>query len=171
MYRRYSLFPIQYPHLFSLYEKQRDAFWVPKEVDLEEDIKDWREKLSPDDKKFLVYVLAFFAQADGIVLENLGTNFSGDTDIPEARLFYGIQEGIESIHWEMYNLLIETLILDPTAKNKAFNAIEHYPSIRKKADWMLKWMSNDRSYLERLVAFTCAEGIFFFSSFCCNLLL
>ena len=161
----YSLFPIKYPTLYEYYEKQRDAFWVPAEVDLADDIKDWRDKLNDQQKTFITYILAFFAQADGIVLENIEENFSLDIDIAEFKIFYGIQSGIEAIHWEMYSILIDTLINDSELKSKAFQAIQHYPSIKKKADWMKKWMTNDEPYLHRLIAFACAEGIYFSSSF------
>lgn len=164
-FHRYSLFPIKYPTLYKFYENQRDNFWVPKEIDLETDVKEWREKLTSDDRHFLIHTLAFFAQADGIVLQNLDNNFSIDIDIPEASIFYGIQAGIEAIHWETYALLIETLIDDPEEKNRAFNAIENYPCIREKAEWISKWMNNERPFLERLVAFACTEGIFFSSAF------
>lgn len=162
---RYTLFPIKFPKLYNFYEKQRDAFWVPNEVDLEVDVNDWRNKLTDNDKHFLTHTLAFFAQADGIVLNNLNNNFSIDCDIPEANIFFGIQAGIEAIHWEMYSILIETLIDNPDLKNNALNAIENYPCIQKKANWMLKWMDSDLDLEKRLVAFACAEGIFFSSAF------
>ncbi len=166
-FARYSLFPIKFPSLYEFYKKQRDSYWVPNEVDLETDINEWRTKLSDNDKHFLTTTLAFFAQADGIVLRNLHVNFSMDIDIPEASLFYGIQGGIEAIHWEMYAILIDTLINDISVREQAFNAIENYPCIKKKAEWMTKWMSStvNSNYLERLVAFACAEGIFFSSAF------
>lgn len=164
-FTRYSLFPIQFPKLYDYYKKQRDAFWVPAEVDLETDVKDWRVNLTDSDRKFLLYTLSFFAQADGIVLRNLNINFSFDVDIPEANLFFGIQAGIEAIHWEMYSLLIETLITDPTQKDLAFNAIENYPCIKAKAEWMESFMTQENSITERLIAFACAEGIFFSSAF------
>ena len=130
-FERYSLFPIKFPTLYKFYEDQRDNFWVPKEVDLETDVKEWRENLTENDRYFLIHTLAFFAQADGIVLRNLDVNFSIDIDIPEASVFYGIQAGIEAIHWEMYGLLIQTLITDAKIRQKAFNAIEYYPCIRQ----------------------------------------
>jgi len=164
-YKRFSLFPIKYPSLFKLYEDQRDNFWVPKEVDLTTDVKEWDSVLTDNDRHFLTFTLSFFAQADGIVLKNLNNNFSIDIDIPEASLFYGIQAGIEAIHWEMYGQLIDTLIKDSKQKELAFNAIENYPSIQLKADWILKWMNNDQPFLHRLVAFSCTEGIFFSSAF------
>jgi ribonucleotide reductase beta subunit family protein with ferritin-like domain len=164
-FKRYSLFPIKYPSLYKFYETQRDAFWFPAEVELTEDVQDWNNKLKDADRHFLTYTLAFFAQADALILENLDVNFSMDINIPEASIFYGLQSGIESIHWEMYSLLIETLVQDPKQKEKALSAIEHYPSIAKKALWVKKWFDRNISYPARLIAFACVEGIFFSSAF------
>lgn len=164
-FQRYTLYPIKFPTLYEFYETQRDCFWVPKEVDLAEDVNQWRDTLTDEERHFITYVLAFFANADGIVLQNLQNNFSLDIDIPEANIFYGIQAGIEAIHWEMYSELIENLITDSATREKANNAILEYPCIKQKADWVMKWMNNDHSYLKRLVAFACTEGIFFSSSF------
>ena len=62
-------------------------FWSPKEIDYTADLKDW-EQLSDNEKYFIEHVLAFFAGADGIVVENLVTNFCSEVQIPEARNFY-----------------------------------------------------------------------------------
>jgi len=162
---RFTLFPIKYNVLYELYLKQRDAYWTVNDIDFTQDVKEWRTVLTDNDKHFLGYVLGFFAQADGIILKNLNINFSMDTHIPEANLFYAIQQGIEAIHWECYSIIIETLIDDQHLITKLFHSIENYPVIYKKAEWMVKWMSPDISYINRLVAFACAEGIFFSSAF------
>jgi len=47
-----------------------------------------------------------------------------------------------------------------------FNAIETIPCVKKKAEWALRWIEDQRSsYAERLVAFAAVEGIFFSGSF------
>jgi ribonucleoside-diphosphate reductase subunit M2 len=52
-------------------------------------------------------------------------------------------------------------------KHKLFNAIEHFPCIKKKSDWAQKWIHDNRSsFATRLVAFACVEGIFFSGAFC-----
>lgn len=84
----------------------------------------------------------------------------------QARAFYGFQIAIENIHSEMYSLLLETYIQDTEEKNKLFQAIETVPSVQKKAAWALKWISSDRTFAERLLAFAAIEGIFFSGSFC-----
>lgn len=73
---------------------------------------------------------------------------------------------MENIHSETYSLLIDTYIKNENEKNYLFNAIENVPVIQKKAEWALKWINNNDSFPERLVAFAAVEGIFFSGSFC-----
>ena len=112
-------------------------------------------------------ILAFFAASDGIVLENLAQRFMSDVQLPEARAAYGFQLMMENIHSETYSLLIDTYIKNHDEKTKLFKAIENFPCIKKKADWALKWIHDNRSsFATRLVAFACVEGIFFSGAFC-----
>jgi ribonucleotide reductase beta subunit family protein with ferritin-like domain len=90
----------------------------------------------------------------------------GQVQVPEARCFYGFQIAIENIHAETYSLLIDTYIKNPVEKKRLFNAIDTIPCVKKKADWALKWINDDSSFGERLVAFAAVEGIFFSGSFC-----
>merc|ERR1712050_436628 len=127
--------------------------------------KDW-ETLSESEQHFVKHVLAFFAASDGIVLENLASQFSTEVQIPEARAFYGFQMAMENIHSETYSLLIEQYIRDPAEKEKIFNAIETMPAVREKAQWAVQWMQKDNSFAERVIAFAAVEGILFSGSFC-----
>ena len=90
-----------------------------------------------------------------------------EVQLAEAKAFYGFQIAMENIHSIMYSQLIETYIKDSTNKDKLFNAIENFPCIKKKADWAIKWINDDKSeFITRLVAFACVEGIFFSGAFC-----
>jgi len=163
--KRFVMFPIQDDSIWQMYKKQVDSFWVPQEVGLSQDLADWK-KLSDDERHFISMVLAFFAGSDGIVQDNLAARFMGDVQLSEARAFYGFQIAMESIHNEMYSILIDTYITDPEHKDRLFNAIDNYSCIRRKADWAKKWIADNRSsFAARLVAFACVEGIFFSSSF------
>lgn len=149
-----------------MYQKQIDCFWRPEEIDLSKDSIDW-ERLEEDEKHFISMILAFFAASDGIVLENLASRFMNDVQISEARAFYGFQIAMENIHSHTYSLLIDSYIKDKEQKDKLFNAITHYPCIKKKSDWAQKWIHDNRSsFATRLVAFACIEGIFFSGAFC-----
>merc|ERR1740138_809001 len=121
--RRWVMFPIQYPAVWEMYKKHEASFWTAEEIDLSQDNKDW-EKLTESEQHFVKHVLAFFAASDGIVLENLSSQFSTEVQIPEARAFYGFQMAMENIHSETYSLLIEQYIREPAEKEKIFNAIE-----------------------------------------------
>ncbi|KAK6490079.1 ribonucleoside-diphosphate reductase subunit M2-like, partial [Huso huso] len=104
--------------------------------------------------------------SDGIVNENLKERFSQEVQVTEARCFYGFQIAMENIHSEMYSLLIDTYIKDPTEREYLFNAIETLPCVKRKADWAMNWIGNkEAQYGERVVAFAAVEGIFFSGSF------
>ena len=163
---RFCLFPIKHDATFEFYLKAVASFWTVSEVDMGQDVVDFK-LLTPDEQKFVTTVLAFFAGADGIVNENLAANFATEVQMPEARQFYGFQQGIETIHAHMYGLMIDTIVPDKEEKARLFDAINSVPSIKAKADWALKWISAvDAPFSQRLIAFACVEGIFFSASFC-----
>ncbi|MBC7777216.1 MAG: ribonucleotide-diphosphate reductase subunit beta [Phycisphaerae bacterium] len=163
---RFVLFPIKYGTIWEWYKKSVASFWTAEEVDLTQDINDWENKLTDNDRKFIKHVLAFFAASDGIVNENLVINFMREVQIPEARCFYGFQVAIENIHAEMYSLLIDTYIKDPKEKDFLFNALQNLECVSKKGQWALRWIDNAPSFAHRLIAFAAVEGIFFSGSFC-----
>ena len=163
---RFVMFPIKHNDIWEMYKKQIDCFWRAEEIDLSKDLPNW-ESLNGDEKHFISMILAFFAASDGIVLENLASRFMSEIQVSEARAFYGFQIAMENIHSETYSLLIETYIKDKDEKSRLFNAIEHFPCIKKKSDWAQKWIHDNRSsFATRLVAFACVEGIFFSGAFC-----
>jgi ribonucleoside-diphosphate reductase beta chain len=162
---RFVLFPLKYNDIWQQYKTSEHSFWTAEEIDLAEDLTDWNEKLNADEKHYIKNVLAFFAASDGIVNENLAENFLKEVQYPEAKCFYGFQIMMENIHSETYSLLIDTYIKDEEEREHLFNAIETVPSVKKKADWALKWIDSE-SFAERLIAFAAVEGIFFSGSFC-----
>tara|TARA_R110000772_G_scaffold187478_4_gene298651 strand:- start:4 stop:957 length:954 start_codon:yes stop_codon:yes gene_type:complete len=160
---RLAIFPIQYSDIWSLYKKQSDCFWRAEEIDFRMDKFD---ELSEGEQFFVSHILAFFAQSDGIVLENLATRFLTDVQIPEARSFYGFQIAMENIHGETYSLLIDSYIKDDAEKTKLLNGVDNFPCIKKKADWAIRWIGDGSSFATRLIAFAVVEGIFFSGAFC-----
>ena len=161
---RFVIFPIQHDDIWQWYKKQEASFWTAEEIDLHQDVVDWK-KLSDDERYFLKHILAFFAASDGIVNENLAENFVNEVQYSEAKFFYGFQIMMENIHSEMYSLLIDTLVDNDSEKDELFNALERFPAIKKKADWALRWIDSE-SFAERLIAFAAVEGIFFSGAFC-----
>ncbi|BEJ14577.1 hypothetical protein CspHIS471_0403440 [Cutaneotrichosporon sp. HIS471] len=163
---RFVLFPIKFREIWQMYKKAQASFWTAEEINLAPDLHDWDNKLNDNERYFIEHVLAFFAASDGIVNENLVERFCGEVQIAEAKTFYGFQIMMENIHSETYSLLIDTYIRDGARRNYLFKAIDNIPCIKKKADWALRWISDDSSsFAERLIAFAAVEGIFFSGSF------
>lgn len=74
-----------------MYIRARQSFWVPSEIDLSSDIREWSTTLTEDERRSISRILAFFSTADGIVAENLIERFASEVTVPEARYFYGFQ--------------------------------------------------------------------------------
>jgi ribonucleoside-diphosphate reductase subunit M2 len=163
---RFTLFPVAKPRLFEKYKQSLSVFWVPEEIDLSKDMRDW-VRLTDNERYFIKNILGFFAGSDGIVQENLATRFMKEIQLPEARAFYAIQNAIEQIHSETYSLLIDTYIEDSREKLETFRAIQNVPCVAKKAEWAQRWIeSTEEDFATRLVGFAIVEGIFFSGSFC-----
>ena len=163
---RLAIFPIQHDDMWDMYKKSVSAFWTPEELDLSKDIDDFN-KLTENEKTFIKHILAFFSSSDTIVNINLGERFLNDVQVLEAKFFYAFQMAIENIHSETYSLLIDTYFKDPVEKSQAFNAVNHMPCIKKKADWCFKWIEDENApFSQRLLAFALVEGVFFSGAFC-----
>ena len=163
---RFSLFPIEHPDLWNMYKQHVASFWTADEIDLSADLTDWEENLTQNERHFVSMILAFFAGADGIVVENLAERFCREVTVPEARCFYGFQMAMESIHQETYCLLIDSYISNPKDREVLFAAHTKVPSVERKAKWAQRYIGSDASFAQRLVAFAAVEGIFFSGAFC-----
>lgn len=165
---RFSIFPIKYPKIWKAYKHHFNCMWTPEEIDYSIDKKEW-DTLSTNEKFFLEHILAFFANSDSIVLENLVTNLCSTITIPEARSFYMFQAMMENVHSEVYSLLIENFISDEDKKMRLFNAMETVPCVAKKANWALKWIDGEKDEKDlgrKLFSFAIVEGLFFSGAFC-----
>ncbi|KAG2452500.1 hypothetical protein HYH02_002739 [Chlamydomonas schloesseri] len=162
---RFTLFPIKYPDLWEYYKQGVASFWTVEEVDFTGDLIDWH-RLKSEEQRFIKYVLAFFAASDGIVMENLAARFMNDIQVPEARAFYGFQIAMENVHSEMYSVLLDHYVREPEERKQLFDAIHTIPTVAKKAEWAMRWISSSNVFAERLVGFACVEGIHFSGSFC-----
>ncbi|KAK0435790.1 ribonucleoside-diphosphate reductase small chain, partial [Desarmillaria tabescens] len=78
---------------------------------------------------------------------------------------YEFQAMIENVHWEVYSLLVTTLIPDNEEQSRIFHAITTIPCVRSKAEWAMRWITSDAPFVSRIVAFAAVEGIFFSGAF------
>lgn len=159
--KRYSIFPILHPDLWNRYKEVEKQTWVAEETPLD---KDKYDELKDSEKIYLKNILGFFAISDGLVIDNLATNFLREIEILEAQYFYGHQTFIEQVHANGYSLLIETFIKDINEREELFNSMDNNEAVSKKAIWAENWIQHP-SFPQRLLAFACVEGISFSSVF------
>jgi len=160
-----SIFPIKNQEIWDRYKQHIQSFWTPEEVSLQDDLRDL-ETLTEGEKHFIKNVLAYFANSEAMINENLASRFYKEILMPEARCFISMQMLNESIHAEMYGLQIEAYVKDPKEKDMLFDAIKNVSCINHKAQWVAKWLNGNQNLLMRLIGFGLVEGLFFAGSFC-----
>lgn len=160
---RVNLYPIQHPKIWEFYNIHRASHWVPEKITLQEDLIDWN-KLTEEERKYIKYVLAFFASSDIIVNQNQAKD-DEEVQVLEYLFFNHLKEMMEDIHSVTYADLINTYVTDEKEKDILFKAVLTVPVIKKKADWAKQYIA-EGDFVHRLVAFSIVEGIFFSGSFC-----
>ena len=166
MAKRYTLLPVpkNEKELFNAYEKHLSTFWTVNEVIFDDDKEEF-DSLNPNVKEWLKTTLAFFASSDVLINQNIFENFLSEVQNTTAQAFYSIQAAMETVHSQMYSLLIDELI-DDNEKANLFNAIETIPVVKSKANFVFKYMNKDDfNFLQRLFVFALIEGVGFASSF------
>ena len=162
---RFLLFPLRYEKAFEFYKTHLSVFWTADELDLGRD-KLGLDKLPEKTRRFILYTLAFFSGADGVVIANWVENFSAEVKVLECRFFYAVQNMMECIHSETYALLLKTYVPEQKEQERLINAVEHFDAIQRKQDWCVKFMDPKIPFPMRLIAFAILEGVFFSAAFC-----
>ena len=173
-----TLRPMKYPDFYEMYRNAIKNTWTVEEVDFSMDVNDLRNKMTPAERHLINRLVAFFATGDSIVSNNLVLNLYKHINPPEARMYLSRQLYEEALHVQFYLTLLDTYIPDHAERAEAFAAVENIPSIKKKAEFCLKWIDsiNDldslrtkedrKRFLLNLICFaSCIEGLFFFAAF------
>ncbi len=169
---------MKYPDFYEMYRNAIKNTWTVEEVDFSTDVMDLKNKMTPSERHMINRLVAFFATGDSIVSNNLVLNLYKHINAPEARMYLSRQLFEEAVHVQFYLTLLDTYIPDHHEREQAFAAVDNIPSIRKKAQFCMKWIDtiNDleslqtpehrRQFLLNLICFaTCIEGLFFFAAF------
>ena len=155
--------PFQYPWAFEMYKMQQQLHWMPEEVNLADDLKDFREKLDPASKKLLTQLFRFFTQADVDVAGGYAENYLPTFKAPEVRMMLSSFAAMEAVHQEAYSLLLETLGFNDDEYSK-FLEIE---AMVEKHEYLSDFGMDTRENIAKTMAvysgFT--EGVQLFSSF------
>ena len=155
--------PFRYPWAYEFWRKQQQVHWMPEEVPLGEDVKDWASKLNDQERNLLTQIFRFFTQADVEVNDNYMERYSRVFKPTEIKMMLASFSNIETIHIAAYALLLETIGMPETE----FAAFLDYQAMRDKHDYMQKFgVESDEDILRTLAMFGAfTEGLQLFASF------
>jgi ribonucleoside-diphosphate reductase beta chain len=155
--------PFRYPWAYDFWRRQQQVHWMPEEVPLGEDVKDWASKLSDEERNLLTQIFRFFTQSDIEVNDNYMERYARVFKPTEIKMMLSAFSNIETIHIAAYALLLETIGMP----DSEFAAFLDYQQMRDKHDYMHKFgVENDADILRTVAMFGAfTEGLQLFASF------
>lgn len=115
--------PFDYNWAFQAYHLQQQMHWLPEEVPLHEDVKDWQTKITPSEKNLLTQIFRFFTQSDLEIATGYIDCFLPIFKQPEIRMMLAAFTNMESVHMHAYSLLLDTVGM-PEVEYRAFHQYE-----------------------------------------------
>ena len=154
--------PFHYPWAYEMWNKHEQSHWLHHEVPMIEDVKDWKTKLSKDEKYFLTQIFRFFTQSDIDVAGGYVDNYLPYFKQPEVRMMLMGFAAREAVHIAAYSHLIETLGMPEST----YNEFLEYDAMREKHEFFLEKVGTDTSIPVKIAAVSAfTEGVALFSSF------
>lgn len=154
--------PFNYPWCFEAFVQSEQMHWLWTEVPMQEDVKDWKTKLSEAEKSFLTNIFRFFTQGDIDVAGAYVKNYLPAFPQPEVRMMLASFTAREAIHVASYSHLIETLGMP----DSTYNEFLEYAEMREKHDYIESFIGEQKSVAEQIAVFSAfTEGMQLFSSF------
>jgi len=150
---------------YKIWEDAISNLWVVGDVDMSGDLSDFKNKLTEDERTFLLDIHAWFAGGDGIIMENIELFFGSELQLSELRCLYATIEHQEAIHADSYTLILKTLTRDSQHLQQLLDSVTTRPTVLKKVKWAERWMDQSVPFVVRLIAFMIIEGLFFTPSF------
>jgi len=155
--------PFHYPWAVEITTRHEKAHWIEDELDLSEDVADWKMgKMTNTEKEYVTNILRLFTQSDVAVGQNYYDQFIPKFKNNEIRNMLGSFAAREGIHQRAYALLNETLGLP----DSEYHAFLEYSEMADKIDYMRKADTNTlRGLGLSLAKSVFNEGVALFASF------
>ena len=155
--------PFRYPWAYDFWKRQQQIHWMPEEVPLGEDCKDWAARLNDRERNLLTQIFRFFTQSDVEVNDNYLERYTQVFKPTEVKMMLASFSNMETIHIAAYALLLETIGM-PESEFSAFMELE---ALKAKHDYMKQFGVGSHADIARTLAmfggFT--EGLQLFASF------
>lgn len=155
--------PFRYPWAYEAWLTQQRLHWMPEEVPLADDVKDWRQKLTPAEQNLLTQIFRFFTQADVEVNNCYMKRYSQVFQPTEVQMMLSAFSNIETIHIAAYSHLLDTIGMPEVE----YSAFLHYKEMKDKYDYMQEFgVSTPRDIAMTLAVFGAfTEGLQLFATF------
>ena len=162
---RYVLKPYEYPWAFDAWKAQHNVHWMPEEIPLADDVKDWHNTLTESERHLVTHIFRFFTQADVEVNNCYHRIYLNVFKVPEVLMMLGAFSDMESIHVVAYSHLLDTLGMPEIE----YSAFLEYKEMKDKFDYMRSYLDGDKSdtkIAETMAVFGAfTEGLQLFASF------
>lgn len=155
--------PFEYPQAYEFYEMHEKMHWLVDEVPMHQDVLDWKNKLTNQEKHFLTQIFRLFTQSDVDVAGAYANKYIPLFPKPEIRMMLLSFAAREAIHIQAYSHLIDTLGMSEAT----YKAFMEYEAMREKHDFIEEFMGTDQNMIVQQIAVFSAftEGMQLFSSF------
>ena len=155
--------PFKYPWAYEAWLKQQRIHWLPEEVPLAEDVKDWEKNLTAPEKNLLTQIFRFFVQADVEVNNCYMKHYSRVFKPTEIQMMLGAFSNTETIHIAAYSHLLDTIGMAEVE----YSAFLEYEAMKDKFDYMRLWGVDSKEDIAKTLAVFGAftEGVQLFASF------
>ena len=157
--------PFNYAWAYDAWLKHEQSHWLHTEVPMIEDVKDWKTKITAEQKYFLTNIFRFFTQGDIDVAGGYVNNYLPYFPQPEIRMMLSGFAAREALHIAAYSHLIETLGMP----ENTYQEFAEYQEMSDKHEYFMKLSEsngNKRSVATNIAAFSAfTEGMQLFSSF------
>jgi ribonucleoside-diphosphate reductase beta chain len=155
--------PFQYPWAYEAWETQQKLHWLPEEVPMGDDVKDWKNNLNEGEKHLLTQIFRFFTQADIEVNNCYMRKYSQVFQPTEVNMMLAAFSNMETVHIAAYSHLIDTLGMPETTYSEFLD----YKEMKDKHDYMHTFgVENKMDIATTLAAFGAfTEGVQLFASF------
>lgn len=155
--------PFAYPWAYDAWLIQQRIHWLPEEVPLAEDVRDWNRKLTPGERNLLTQIFRFFTQSDVEVNNCYMRHYSRVFKPTEVQMMLAAFSNMETIHIAAYSHLLDTIGMP----EDEYSAFLRYKEMKDKYDYMQAFgVETKRDIATTLAVFGAfTEGLQLFGSF------
>jgi len=155
--------PFHYPWAYDAWLMQQRVHWLPEEVPLADDVKDWHRTLSAAERNLLTHIFRFFTQADVEVNNCYMKHYSQVFKPTEVQMMLAAFSNIETVHISAYSHLLDTIGMPETE----YSAFLKYQQMKDKYDYMQEFGIGTKEDIAKTLAMFGAftEGLQLFASF------